>query len=90
MVFGWETGDTSITSKVQLAETDHRLAWTGTALSAKAIHVWELDEGPGGQTLVRVQESLEGPLINHFMSSTELANTDMQWLVALKTAAEHR
>lgn len=88
MVFTWETDGTKITSKVQLAETNQRLAWTGTALTAKAVHVWELVPGPGAETVVRVQESMDGPLMAHFLSSTELADTDMQWLTALRAAAE--
>ena len=88
MIFAWETGGTKITSRVQLAETNRRLAWTGTAFSAKAVHVWELDSGPGGQTIVRMQESLDGPFIAHFVSSTELVEADTEWLAALKKVAE--
>ena len=88
--FTWDTGGTGISSQVQLCEAGHRLAWTGTALSAKAIHVWELVPGPNEKTVVRVQESMEGPFMAHFVSSVELADADKQWLNALKAVAEHR
>ena len=88
MSFTWNTDGTNISSQVQLCEPNHRLAWTGTALSAKAIHVWELNPGRNGQTIVRVQESMEGPLLARFISSTELADADRRWLYALKAAAE--
>ena len=88
MVFTWKTGGTRISSHVQLAAVPRRLTWTGTAFTAKAIHVWDLDPAPGGQTVVRVQESMDGPFIARFVTSKELADTDRLWLAALKNAAE--
>ncbi len=86
--FSWKTGGTAISSEVQLCERERRLAWTGTAMTAKAIHVWELKPESAGRTLVIVKESMDGPLMAQLFSSQQLARTDAEWLAALKHAAE--
>jgi uncharacterized protein YndB with AHSA1/START domain len=63
MRFSWTTGGTRIQSQVQLCEAPNRLSWTGTALTAKAVHVWELKPESGDQTLVIIKESMNGPFI---------------------------
>ncbi|RXS97076.1 hypothetical protein [Silvibacterium dinghuense] len=57
-------------------------------MMAKAVHLWELRPTANGGTVVIVQESLEGPLVARFVSSSQLTNTDLAWLKALKTRAE--
>lgn len=37
--FSWKTGRTNIHSQIQLFEPEHRLGWTGKALTAKAVHI---------------------------------------------------
>jgi uncharacterized protein YndB with AHSA1/START domain len=86
--FTWTTGGANIHSQVQLCEPEHRLSWTGTALTAKAIHVWELEPKPGNQTLVTVKESMDGPWMAQIYSSQKLASAGSEWLAALKQAAE--
>jgi uncharacterized protein YndB with AHSA1/START domain len=86
--FTWTSGDQEIKSQVQLFEPQTRLAWTGTAMSAKAIHLWELKEQPGGRTLVMMKESMDGPLIARLFPADKLSAAGMQWLLALKRAAE--
>jgi uncharacterized protein YndB with AHSA1/START domain len=86
--FMWKSGDTEIQSQVQLFEPETRLAWTGTAMSAKAIHVWELKEVPGNRTQVLMKESMDGPLISRLFPQDKLSAAGMQWLLALKRAAE--
>lgn len=86
--FLWTTGGTKISSEVQLFDPERRLAWTGTALTAKAIHVWELRPESPGRTLVVVKESMDGPLMAQLFSSQKLAETDTEWLAALRKAAE--
>jgi uncharacterized protein YndB with AHSA1/START domain len=86
--FSWRMGGTNIRSQVQLFEPERRLSWTGTAMTAKAIHVWELKPEPGNRTLVIMKESLDGPLMTKFYSSQELGRADNEWLLALKRAAE--
>jgi hypothetical protein len=73
---------------VQLFEPERRLSWTGTALTAKAIHVWELTPGRSGGTTVTVNESMDGPLMKAIYPSAKLAEADRGWLSALKQAAE--
>ena len=86
--FSWKTGGATIHSQVQLFDPEHRLAWTGTALTAKAIHVWELTLEPGNQTLVSMKESMDGPLMAAIYPSQKLAASDTEWLTVLKRAAE--
>jgi uncharacterized protein YndB with AHSA1/START domain len=86
--FMWKSGDTEILSQVQLFEPQRRLAWTGTAMSAKAIHVWELKDAAGGRTLVKMNESMDGPLISRLFPQDKLSAAGMEWLLALKRAAE--
>jgi len=88
MRFFWRTGGTNIRSQVQLFEPEHRLSWTGTAMTAKAVHVWELKPEPGNRTLVTMKESMDGPLMAKIYSSKELSEAGNEWLLALKQAAE--
>lgn len=86
--FLWKSGDTEIASQVQLFEPQTRLAWTGSAMSAKAIHVWQLQEVASDRTRVLMKESMDGPLISRLFPQDKLSAAGMQWLVALKNAAE--
>jgi uncharacterized protein YndB with AHSA1/START domain len=86
--FAWRTGGTTVHSQVRLLEPQKRLAWTGTAMIAHAVHVWRLDAKPGGGTAVVVQESMDGPLMAMLFPSEKLASSDLAWLRALKSAAE--
>jgi uncharacterized protein YndB with AHSA1/START domain len=88
MRFSWKTGGTSIQSQVQLFEPQRRLSWTGTAFTAKAVHVWELQPAPGNQTLLTMKESMDGPWMAKIYPSQKLAEADTEWLTALKRAAE--
>jgi uncharacterized protein YndB with AHSA1/START domain len=88
--FWWRTGSTNIHSQVQLFEPERRLSWTGTAFTAKAIHVWKLDSEPDNQTLVTVSESMDGLLMAQFFPSKKLKESDAEWLRALKLAAEQQ
>ena len=88
--FSWKTGGTNIRSQVQLFEPERRLSWTGTALTAKAIHVWELKPETCNQTLVSVKESMDGPWMAMIYPPRKLTEADTYWLMALKRAAEQR
>lgn len=88
--FRWKTGGTSIDSQVQLFEPGRRLSWTGKAMTAKAIHVWELQPEDANRTLVTMKESMDGPLMAKLYPSAKLAEVDTEWLAALKQAAEQR
>jgi uncharacterized protein YndB with AHSA1/START domain len=85
--FSWKASATDIQSQVQLFEPERRLSWTGTAMTAKAIHVWEL-RSVGNQTRVLMKESMDGPMMAKFYPSSKLSEAGMNWLIALKRAAE--
>jgi hypothetical protein len=88
MRFSWRTGGKNIRSQVQLFEPERRLSWTGTAMTAKAVHVWELKPQSGNQTLLTMKESMDGPLMAKLYSSQQLGEAGNQWPPALKRAAE--
>ena len=87
--FTWSAGSSTVHSQVQLFRPQQRLSWTGTAYTAKAIHVWTLTPEPNGSTRVSIDESMDGPLMAALFSSQKLAEADSAWLAALKKAAEH-
>ena len=86
--FSWRTGGMNIHSQVQLCEPERRLSWTGTALTAKAVHVWELKPKPGNRTLLTVKESMDGPWMAKIFPPQKLTEADNEWLTAIKRAAE--
>jgi uncharacterized protein YndB with AHSA1/START domain len=88
--FTWKTGGTTIESQVQLFEPERCLSWTGKALTAKAIHVWELQPESGGRTLLMMKESMDGLLMAKLYPSAKLAEADREWVAALKQTAEER
>ena len=78
----------TVHSRLTIVEPDKRLAWTGTAMLAHAIHIWTLQPAPGGKTLIKTRESMDGFLLTHFYSSSELAAANQLWLDSLKHRAE--
>jgi hypothetical protein len=58
-MFRWKAGPSSITSTLEVVDPPHELAWTGTTMGIKAIHVFRLEAHDGG-TLARSEESWEG------------------------------
>ena len=88
--FIWKSGGMTIHSQVQLFTPEHRLSWTGTAMSAKAVHVWNLSPMPNGATEVTVDESMDGFMMSALYSSKKLVEADREWLLALKQAAEKK
>jgi uncharacterized protein YndB with AHSA1/START domain len=58
-VFRWKTGSGTIRSTFETVDPPHHVAWTGTSLGIKAIHVWSL-EPVAGTTTIRTAESFEG------------------------------
>jgi len=86
--FSWKMGGNSIHSKFGLVTPTAVLAWSGKALGAKAVHVWKLQPLAENRTLVHVDESMDGVLLQAFYSSQKLKEGDQAWLDALKVAAE--
>ena len=85
--FSW-TSEPTIRSRIALVTPPEEVVWTGKVYNAKAIHVWKLQSLPGGGTLVKTSESMDGFLLGQFFSSKELERTLRSWLQDLKTAAE--
>jgi uncharacterized protein YndB with AHSA1/START domain len=60
-VFRWKSGPSSLTSTLQVLDPPHEVAWTGTTMGIKAVHVFRF-QANGGGTLARSEESWEGLL----------------------------
>lgn len=88
--FSFTYGGSKIESRIALVRPDKQLGWTGTTFGATAIHVWNLQPLPGGGTLVKTEESLDGLLLRLklFYSSKDLAKSHQLWLEALKHKTE--
>ncbi len=83
----WKAG-IGIQAHIALLQPLDQFGWTGTAYKAKAIHLWKLQRLPGGRTLVRTDESMDGFFVRHLYSSSKLEESDRRWLHYLKEAAE--
>jgi hypothetical protein len=86
--FTWIMGGTRIKSRLALVVPGADLAWTGTALGTKAIHIWHLKALDGGRTLVSTKESMSGFMLKILYSSKKLEKSQREWLEALKRASE--
>ncbi len=64
-VFRWKAGPSTITSTLTRVERPRLVAWRGKTLGIAAIHVYRLTSR-NGRTLVRSEESWEGPLVRIF------------------------
>ncbi len=86
--FRWTSGGTAIQSRLALVDPGRMIGWTGIAWHAHAIHIWSLEPLPEGRTRVRTSESMNGSLIRLVYSSKALADSQSEWLQALKKEAE--
>jgi hypothetical protein len=59
MVFRWKAGPSSLTSTLQVVNPPSEIAWTGTTMGIKAVHVFRFQASDGG-TLARSEESGRG------------------------------
>ena len=88
-IFNWKTNGLTITSTLQTVELNKRVGWSGPAIGAFAIHTWYFTEH-NGQTTVRVEESMEGWLVeilkNKFQKSLDTSTET--WLTYLKNETE--
>jgi len=90
-VFRWKAGPSSLTSTLQVVDRPSELAWTGTTMGIKAVHVFRFQASDGG-TLARSEESWEGLLASLLKgySRRTLDNGIRSVLGHLKTQAERR
>jgi uncharacterized protein YndB with AHSA1/START domain len=58
-VFRWRSGPSTLTSTLQVVDPPRKIAWTGTTMGIKAVHVFRFQAKDGG-TLARSEESWEG------------------------------
>jgi uncharacterized protein YndB with AHSA1/START domain len=58
-VFRWKSGPSSLTSKLEVVDPPHEIAWTGVTMGIHAIHVFRFEANDGG-TLARSEESWRG------------------------------
>jgi hypothetical protein len=89
--FRWKAGPGTITSTLQSVEAPRRIAWSGTTLGLKAMHVYALEARNGG-TLVRTEESYDGLVARLFRPRLQktLDSALQSGLRHLKAEAERR
>lgn len=89
--FRWKAGPGTIRSTIQDFEKPWRIAWTGTSLGIKAIHVHTL-EPLGDKTLVKTEESYDGAVARIFRGRLQktLDTALRRELQHLKAEAERR
>jgi uncharacterized protein YndB with AHSA1/START domain len=89
--FRWKSGPSTLTSTLQVVDPPHEIAWTGTTMGIKAVHVFRFQASDGG-TLAHSEESWEGllaRLLNGYSHKT-LDKGIRSILGHLKTEAERR
>jgi uncharacterized protein YndB with AHSA1/START domain len=90
-VFRWKAGPSSLTSVLQVVDPPREIAWTGTTMGIKAVHVFRFQPSGGG-TLARSEESWEGllPSLLKGYSRRTLDKGIRSVLAHLKSEAERR
>lgn len=90
-VFRWKSGPASLTSRLEVVDAPRELAWTGTTMGIRAVHVFRFEPKDQG-TLARSGESWEGLLANLLKgySRRTLDRGIRSMLGLLKTEAERR
>jgi hypothetical protein len=89
--FRWKAGPGTITSTIQELDPPHRITWTGRTVGIKAIHVYRLEAGATGTSVVS-EESWAGlpvRLLRGFLRKQLQRSTDTG-LQHLKREAERR
>ena len=86
--FKWKAGGISYNSIIHTCKND-AFGWTGTTIGAYAVHNWYLIENDG-KTLVKVEESLEGLVINIMKKAMQKKLPEMMKknLIELKSECE--
>lgn len=89
--FRWKAGPGTIRSTIRDLDAPWRIAWTGTSLGLKAIHVHTFERHDGG-TIVRTEESYDGLVARLFRGRLQkmLDGALQGGLQHLKAEAERR
>ena len=90
-VFRWKAGPSSLTSTLRVVDPPREIAWTGTTMGIKAVHVFRFQASDGG-TLARSEESWEGLMARLLKGySRRTLDKGIRGVLAhLKTEAERR
>jgi hypothetical protein len=90
-VFRWKAGPGSLTSTLRVVDPPHEIAWTGTTMGIRAVHVFRFQATDGG-SLARSEESWNGPLpaCSRDSVATPWTRGIRSVLASLKTEAERR
>lgn len=88
-IFQWKSGGLTITSTIQIVESNQQIGWTGKALGTRASHIWML-KGYNDGTMLTTEESMEGWLISilKLIMPKFLEESLDTWLQSLKSKAE--
>jgi hypothetical protein len=91
-VFRWKSGFGTIVSTLEVVDPPREIAWTGTVMGIKAIHVFRFEPKDGGGTLAHSEESWDGVLPGLFkrFSRRMLDRTITGALARLRAEAERR
>jgi uncharacterized protein YndB with AHSA1/START domain len=68
--FDWKAGPGTIKSRIAEVDAPNRIVWTGMTFGTRAVDAFSFEASDGG-TLVREDESWEGPLARLFRSRME-------------------
>lgn len=87
--FDWKTGGAKIHSTLHTVEPYSQFGWTGKTFGMFAVHNWTISE-KGGQTMVEVNESMEGFIAGLFKKTfnKNLEKAMQKWLDLLKKECE--
>jgi uncharacterized protein YndB with AHSA1/START domain len=90
-VFRWKAGPSTLTSTLQVVDPPREIAWTGTTMGIRAVHVFRF-QASDGATLARSEESWAGvlPSLLKGYSRRTLDKGIRGVLAHLKTEAERR
>ncbi|MFD8595985.1 SRPBCC family protein [Kitasatospora sp. NPDC059646] len=89
-VFHWRTGGVEVTSTVYAVQAPRSILWGGSSQGITAIHRWTFTPSSGA-TLVATEESWDGAAVraDAVAVARALDRSLAQWLLHLKSAAEH-
>jgi uncharacterized protein YndB with AHSA1/START domain len=89
--FRWKSGPSTLTSTLQVVDPPQEIAWTGTTMGIRAVHVFRFQANDGG-TLAHSEESWEGLLASLLKgySRKSLDKAIRSILSHLKVEAERR
>jgi len=87
--FSWKSKGSKIKAQIHTLQTNQAIGWSGNTFGASAIHNWSLVKSEHG-TLVKVEESMEGWLINLMKNKmNKILADDMEfWLEQLRMESE--